>query len=143
MTYVVKISRSGKSVSSTDPRDLSLDSSFNGIIKLPVTPISGTATITTGGKTYTNVTLAHSRAYIPYSKVFLRFHRSNHEVNDLYPDNQWQIGDNFANSYPYGDIYFVPSADTTNIYLTFRSINSYAGTITCDYRVYAGINPLP
>jgi|WetSurSiteA1Bulk_404760.scaffolds.fasta_scaffold94641_2 hypothetical protein len=127
-----KVTIPGKSTSSTDKRDYSLWTKFYAVMRLQ-TPVTGTATITVAPAT-TTVNIAHGLGYVPYFQVFIKW---NHTLGN----SDWLNATNGADDEIAGAIYFIPSADATNIILTWENNGGLVG-MTADYKVIVGRDPL-
>ena len=112
MTYGIRIAKPGKSVDSTDMRDLSVDMNQFSMFKLE----SSTSTSVTLNEDQTEVstTVSHSLGYVPAFLVYYK--RSDESVERLIPDVPASVGFDF---YPWA------YATTTGITVGFSAATPY------------------
>lgn len=91
MTYGIKIAKPGKSVHSTDLRDLSVDMNTFSMFKLHST--STTSVTFSGGDQEKSATISHSLGYVPAFLVYYK--RSDESVERLIPDIPYGVGFDF------------------------------------------------
>lgn len=77
MTFVIKVAKPGKSVFSTNPRDLSVDSQFQAIMRLQD---SYSGTVSSPVSATTQQVITHNLGYRPFYQVFV----------------QWNIGSGYS-----------------------------------------------
>lgn len=91
MTYGIKIAKPGKSVHSSDLRDLSVDLNTFSMFKLHST--STTSVTINGGDSEKSATVSHSLGYVPAFLVYYK--RSDESVERLIPDIPYGVDFDF------------------------------------------------
>ncbi len=131
MTYGIKIAKPGKSVYSTDMRDLSLDLNTFSMFKLHS---SGTTSVTlNAGDSEKSTTISHGLGYVPAFLVYYK--RSDESVERLLPDIPYGVDFDF---YPWA------YATTTGVTVGYSSVDPYNQVICAmtDGYLNSGTNAL-
>lgn len=131
---VGKITKPGKDISSSDPRDFNLDTDFEAIIRAVDTG-SGTVTINGGVGSTTTVTIPHNLGYTPFFQVFL--------VWNGFSNDDYQPGSMYNADPDTASIEYIPKVDATNLILRFfNSAGVGGGLATVTYYYFIGRDPL-
>lgn len=88
MTHGIKIAKPGKSVHSTDMRDLSVDINTFSMFKLHSS--STTSVSFSAGDTEKSSTVSHGLGYVPAFLIYYK--RSDESVERLLPDIPYGVG---------------------------------------------------
>lgn len=137
MSIVAKIAKPGKSVYSASPKDFSLDTDFQAMIRA-VDLGGGTVAIDGTLGSTTTVTIPHSLGYTPFFLVFIKWDSA------LPPaDASWTSGNGYSAEPDSTGIEYIPKVDGTNLVL--RWINTAGmggGAYMVSYQYLIGRDPL-
>lgn len=124
MTYGIKVAKTGKSVTSTEPRDFIFNSEYETI---KIYAEAGGSQSVSAGSTY-QVSITHNLGFIPMCWVFTESTTGHWYCGCFMPSQ----ADGFPSSY----VNLLPGSSDTyadNTYLKFKLNNATAGTKTIKY----------
>lgn len=136
---VIKVAKPGKSISSTDPRDLSFDSKNHQAIIRMVDTGHNTVNLLTGSAfKKTSVIIPHNLGYPPLFQLFCRWRWNSGAIQSpIEPASSYCIG--FSPTAP-SQIYSEPSVDDTNLTLNFINVGGGANK-SVEYWYFIGRDP--